>query len=153
MYLHLSFICLFSYSHFDNSISLLLKYFVGFCYPLQWETVRDERCGVYLALLDELQDFLAVTSIHTSRLESEILAVHLWQRQHLWLVIKGNNCHYCIGTGTLPSQLEWGLSTCHFQHSVCTSMVAVLHDEVGAFLWCRQQNIGVMRFNESPTFS
>ena len=66
------------YSHFDNSISLLLKDFVGFSNLGQWETVCDERCGVYLTLLDELQDFLALKAIHTSCLESEILAVHLW---------------------------------------------------------------------------
>ena len=75
------------YSCFDNSISLLLKDFIGFCYPLQWETVRDERCCVDFALLDELQDFLSVTSIHTSCLEGEVLAVHLRQRQQLWFII------------------------------------------------------------------
>ena len=36
------------YSHFDNSISLLLKDFVGFSNLGQWETVGDERCGVNL---------------------------------------------------------------------------------------------------------
>ena len=75
------------YSHFDNSISLLLKDFIGFCYPLQWKTVRDERCGVNLSLLDELQDFRTVTPIHTSCLENEVLAVHLRQRQQLWFII------------------------------------------------------------------
>lgn len=140
------------YCHFDDSISLLLKEFIGFCYPLQWETVRDERCGVYLTLLDELQDFLAITSIHTSRLEGEVLAVHLWQRQHLWLVIKGNNCHYCIGTGTLPGQLECVVCSSYFKNSVSTTMVAVLHDEVRAFLWCRQQYIGIVLLDEGASF-
>ena len=66
------------YGHFDNSISLLLKEFICFSYPLQRKTVGDERCGVYLALLDELQNLFTVTAIHTSCLEIEILAVHLW---------------------------------------------------------------------------
>ena len=73
MYLHLFLIGLLSYCHFDDSIPLLLKKFVGFSNPRQRETVRDERCGIYLALLDELQDFFAVTAIHTTCLEGEIL--------------------------------------------------------------------------------
>ena len=75
------------YSHFDNSISLLLKDFVGFSNLCQRETVGDEWCGVNLALLDELQDLFTVTAIHTSCLESEVLAVHLRQRQQLWFII------------------------------------------------------------------
>ena len=140
------------YRHFDNSISLLLKEFIGFCYPLQWETVGDERCGVYLSFLDEVQDFLAVTPIHTAGLKGEILAVHLWQRQYLWLVIESHNSYDGIWTSTLPGQLESVLTTCHFQHSVCTSMVAVLHDEVGTFLWCRQQYIGIVLLDEGASF-
>ena len=75
------------YSHFYNSISLLLKEFVRFSNPLQWETVRAKRCGVNLALLDEVQALLAVTAIHTSCLEGEVLAVHLWEWKHLSFII------------------------------------------------------------------
>ena len=87
MYLHLFFICLLSYSYFDDSIPLLLKEFVGFSNLCQRETVGDERCGVYLALLDELQDLFTVTAIHTSCLESEVLALHLWEWKHLSFII------------------------------------------------------------------
>ena len=146
-------ICLLSYGYFDDSIPLLLKEFVGFRYPFKRITVRDERSGIYLAFLNELKNLFAVTAVHTACLEGEVLAVHLRQRQHLWLIIESHNSYDGIWTSTLPGQLECVFSTCHLQYSVSTSMVAVPHDKVRAFLWCRQQYIGIMRFDESPTFS
>ena len=54
------FICLIwllSYSYFYDSISLLLKEFIGFSNLGQWETVRDKRCGV------NFFSFVAITFI------------------------------------------------------------------------------------------
>ena len=140
MYLHLSFICLLSYGHFDDSISLLLKEFIGFSYPLQRKTVGDERCGVNLSLLDELQDLFTVTAIHTSCLESEVLAVHLRQRQHLRLIIKGYNGYDSIRTSTLPSELECVVCSSNFKNSVRTAMIAVLDNELMALFGSSQKN-------------
>ena len=128
------------YSCFDNSISLLLKDFIGFCYPLQWETVRDERCGVYLALLDELQDFLAVAAIHTSCLEGEVLAVHLWEWKHLSFILEGNYRNYGIWTSTLPSELECVVCSSYFKNSVSTTIDTVFDNELLALFGSSQKN-------------
>ena len=112
----------------------------------------DEGCSINLALGYEFQNFLAIAAIYASCLESEIFAIHLRERQNLRFIIEGNYCHYCIGTSTLPGQLKSVLTTCHCQYSVCTSMVAVLHDEVRAFLWCRQQYIGIVLLDEGASF-
>ena len=39
--------------------------------------MRNERGGVYLALLDEADDFPAVAAVDTAGLEGEILAIHI----------------------------------------------------------------------------
>lgn len=39
-------------SHLNNSIQFVLENAVGFLYLAQWETVRDEWGGVYLALFN-----------------------------------------------------------------------------------------------------
>ena len=51
------------YCYFDDSISLLLKDFVGFSNLGQWETVGDERCSINLALGYEFQNFLAIVAM------------------------------------------------------------------------------------------
>ena len=114
--------------------------------------MRDKRGGVYLAFLDELKYLFAVTAVHTSSLEGEVLAVHLRQWQHLWLVVEGYDRYDGIWTSTLPSQLECVFSTCHLQHPVSSSMVAVLHDNVRAFLWCCQQDIRIVLLDEGASF-
>ena len=96
-----------SYGHFDYSISLPLKEFAGFRYPLQRETAVDERCGVHLlpSLPDELQDFLAVTSILISCIASEVFAVHLGAEAVPAAHHKGCNGYDGIWTGrTLPGR-------------------------------------------------
>ena len=128
------------YCYFDDSISLLLKDFVGFSNLCQRETVGDERCGVYLALLDELQDFLAVAAIHTSSLEGEVLAVHLWEWKHLSFIIEGNYRNYGIRTGTLPCKLESVVCSSYFKNSVSTTIDTVFDNELLALFGSSQKN-------------
>ena len=128
------------YSHFDNSISLLLKKFVGFSNLCQRETVRDERCGVNLTLLDELQDLFTVTAIHTSCLEGEVLAVHLWEWKHLSFIIEGNYRNYGIWTSTLPSELECVVCSSYFKNSVSTTIDTVFDNELLALFGSSQKN-------------
>lgn len=60
-----------------HSVFFVFEDAVCLFYPAQWEAVGDERCGVYLALLDELQNFLAVASVHAAGLERKVLAIHV----------------------------------------------------------------------------
>ena len=62
--------------------------------------MRDEWSGVYPTLLYQAKNLLAVTTVHATGLEGQVLSIHVWQRQDLWLVIKGNYRYYRIRTGT-----------------------------------------------------
>ena len=53
--------------------------------------MRDQQLGIELALGNELQRFFAITAVHATGLEGQILAVHIGQRQDLRLVVK---CHH-----------------------------------------------------------
>ena len=145
-------ICLLSYGYFDDSIPLLLEKFVGFRYPCKRITVRDERGGIYLAFLNELKNLFAVTAVHTSSLEGEVLTVHQRQRQHLWFIVESYYRYNGVWSGTSPCQLERLLASCNLYHSVGSTVVTVLNDEVGAFLRCGQQDIGIVLFDEGASF-
>ena len=64
--------------------------------------MRDERSGVNLSRFNKAKNFLAIASIYATGFESEILAIHIGQRKHLRLVVKGHHRYDGIRTGTLP---------------------------------------------------
>ena len=64
--------------------------------------MRDERSGVNLSLFNQAKNFLAIASIYTTGLESEILAIHVGQRKNLRLVVEGYHGNDGIRTGTVP---------------------------------------------------
>ena len=112
----------------------------------------DEGCSINLALGYEFQNFLAIAAIYASCLESEILAIHLRERQHLRFIIEGNYCHDGIWTCTLPCELEGVVGSCHFENSVSTAMVAVLDDEVLALFRICQKDRRIMLTNKLASF-
>ena len=63
-----------NYCNLNNSIQLVLKYAIGFFNLAQRETMRDERSSINLSLLNQSKNFLAITSIHATGLEGEVLA-------------------------------------------------------------------------------
>ena len=64
--------------YFDDMVLLVFEDAVCFFDLRERETVGDERSGVYLALFDELEYLVAVTSVYATGLEGEVFAVHLW---------------------------------------------------------------------------
>lgn len=74
-------------SHFDNTILPVLEQLISLFYSAEWEAVRYEWCGVNLSLFDKLQHLLTVAAVYATRLEREVLAVHVGQGQSLCLVV------------------------------------------------------------------
>ena len=64
--------------------------------------MRDERSGVNLSRFNKAKNFLAIASIHATRFEREVLAIHIGQRKHLRLFVEGYHRYDGIRTGTLP---------------------------------------------------
>lgn len=77
----------------DYPILLVLEYPIGFFDLVKRVTMSDQWDSVNLPFLDETKDLLAVTAIHTTCLEGKVLAIHLRQRQNLWLIIECNDRH------------------------------------------------------------
>ena len=123
--IHIYFDLLVVNSYLYHTVFLVFKDSVCFFYLAQWKTMGNERGCINLAFCNEFQHFLAVASIHTSCLESEVLAIHLWKRQHLSFIVEGNDRNDGIWTGTLPSELECVIGSSHFKNSVSSTMVAV----------------------------
>ena len=107
---------------------------VGFLNVAEGEAVGDEWGGVDFALLDEAKHFLAVATVNAASLEGEVLAIHVGQGEHLWLVVEGYDGDDGVGACALPCQLESGGSASHFKHTVGTAMVAVALHEVHTFV-------------------
>ena len=112
----------------------------------------DERCGVYPTLFNQAKDFPAIATVHATSLEDEVLAIHVWQRKHLWLVVEGHHGDNGIGSGTLPREAESAIGSGHFKHTVGSAMAAMLQDKVLAFLGNGEQHIGVMLLHEAEPF-
>ena len=128
------------YGYLDYSVLLVLEYAVSLLYSAEWEAVGDERRGVYLALLDKTEHLFAVATVHATRLERKVLAVHVGQGQCLCLVVQGND----VGACALPSQAERVLSSCHFQHTVGSAIVAILSDKLLALVGSGEQHLRIM---------
>ena len=79
----------------------------------------DERGGIYLSLCYQIQNLLTVAAIYSARLEDEVLAIHIRQREQLRLVVHGNDGDDGIRAGTFPGQLE-GVLTARYL-SITTS--------------------------------
>ena len=71
----------------------------------------DKWFRIQSALCDQPQYFLTIAAVYTAGLEGEVLAVHLRQWQHLWLVVEGYNRYYGVWSCTLPCQLECVLTS------------------------------------------
>ena len=104
----------------------------------------DERRGVNLSLRYQPERLLAVAPIHTSCLKGQVLAIHIGQGEHLWLVIEGYDRDDGIGTRTSPRQTEGVLGARHFQHTVSSTMVAVGLDHCLALLGRGEQHVGIV---------
>ena len=139
-----------SHGNLDHAVPLLLEELIGLGYPRQRKAMRDERSGVYPAVLDESEYLLAVATVHPSRLEGEVLAIHPRQRQHLGFIVESHDRHDGIGAGALPRQLEGILAPGHLQHPVGSSMVTVPQDEVKAFPGSGQRHLGITLLDKSP---
>ena len=125
--------------HLNHPIQLVLEDVVGLLNLTQRETMRDERSSVNLSLLNQAKNFLAIASVDAACLEGEILAIHIGQRQKLWLVVKGHYGHDGIGSGTLPRKAESVIGSCHFEHTVSSTMFAMLLDKILAIFGSGEQ--------------
>ena len=124
---------------------------VGFRNAAEGEAVGDEWGGVYLSLLNKAEHLLAVATIHATCLEGEVLAVHLWQGQHLRFVIESHHGDCGVWSGAAPCQLECIPGASHLQHAVGTAVVAVLAHKLLALIGCREQNFGIMCAHKLPS--
>ena len=104
----------------------------------------NKRSGIYLALCYQAQDFLTITAIYSTRLENEILAIHIRKRKHLGLIIHSNNSNDGIRTGTLPCQLESIRTTSYFHHHIGSAMQTLLLDEGFAIFRFYHKNLRIM---------
>ena len=87
------------YRHLYHPILFIFKDAVGFLNFAQWETVRDEGCGVYPALFNQAEHLFAVAAVNAAGLEGEVFAIHIGKRKNLRLVIKGHHGNNCIRAG------------------------------------------------------
>ena len=71
----------------DDSVALIVKQFIRFIDLRERIGIRDQRLGIELALGNELQRFLAITAVNAAGLEGQIFAVHIGQRQGLFLFL------------------------------------------------------------------
>ena len=108
----------------------------------------DERGGIYLALCYQIQNLLTVAAIHSARLEDEVLAIHIRQREQLRLVVHGNDGDDGIRTGTFPGQLEGVLTARYLHHHIGSPMLTVLPDECLAVLWLYNHHLRIMLLDE-----
>ena len=106
----------------DDTIFLILEHIIRLLYHRKRKTMCNERSGIYLALLYQLQDFLTVATIYSASLEGKVLAIHIRKRKHLRLVIHGHDGNYGVWTCAFPSQLEGVLASCHFHYHICSTM-------------------------------
>ena len=111
----------------------------------------NEWSGVNLSFFDEAQCFFAVATIDAAGLEGEVLAVHLGRWQLLGLVVKGYNGYNGVGACALPSEAEGVIGSGNFNHSVGSSMVAILQDKGLALLGRGEQYIGVVLAYKCPS--
>jgi len=65
------------YPHLYHPIQFIFKDAVGFLNFAQWETVRDEGCGVYPALFNQAEHLFAVAAVHAADLPSAIIWVKI----------------------------------------------------------------------------
>ncbi len=106
--------------------------------------MRDERSGVNLSCFNKAKHLLAIASIHATRFEREVLAIHIGQRKHLRLVVEGYHGNDGIRTSTLPRQTEGVVGTSHFEYSIGSTMVAIPENKILTFFRSSEQYIGIM---------
>ena len=63
--------------HLHDPVAALLKQIVRRFDLIQWENMRDERCGINLAFRNQPEDLGTVAAVYPARLEGEVLAVHV----------------------------------------------------------------------------
>ena len=63
------------YRHLNHPIQFVLEYTIGFFNLAQGVATPDEWSSVYLALLNQAKEFLAIATVHTTGLEGEVLAI------------------------------------------------------------------------------
>lgn len=131
-------------SNLNHAILFILKDTVSLFDLVKRETMGDKWGSVYLTLLDEAEHFLTVAAIHATSLECKVLAVHIWQWKHLRFVVESHDGDNGIRTCALPSQLERAIASCHFQHSISATIVAVGFDKVETSLRGSKQNVRIM---------
>ena len=122
---------------------------VGFLDAAEGEAVGDEWGGVDFALLDEAKHFLAVAAVNAASLEGEVLAIHVGQGEHLWLVVEGYDGDDGVGACALPSQAERVLGSSHFQHAVGSAMVAVISYKLLALVGSGEHHLRIMLLYEA----
>ena len=127
-----------------HAVPFVFKQVVGLLDPAQGVSVGDERFRIQLALCDEAQRFLTVAAIDTARLEGQVLAVHLRQRQGLRRVIQRDHRHDGVGSCTLPRKAEGGGCACDLQNHIGAAVRAVGLHKGSALLRCDRQHLGIM---------
>lgn len=68
------------YDYLYNSVKALLKNAVCLFDLRKGEAVGNEWGSIDFTFTYKLQHFFAVTAVHTTGLECEIFAIHLWKR-------------------------------------------------------------------------
>ena len=138
--------------YLHHSVDPALEQSVGLVNLRQGEAAAYQRSGVEPAASDQRQDFRTFASVYASCLESEVLAVHLRQRQALGLSVHRDYRHRGVRPRTLPCETEALLRARQFYYRVCPSVPAVLHDEAEALLRSRNKHIGIVPAHEPAPF-
>ena len=111
--------------------------------------MRDKRRDINLSRLYQTENLGTIASIHSTGLESQILTIHIGQRKYLRIIIKRHNRNHRIGTGTFPRQAESVSGSCHFQHDISASVIAVTKYKLLTLFRLRHQYIRIM-FTDKP---
>lgn len=114
--------------NFHDAVLFLFKQGVSRVDFGEGEGVGDERGRVEFSVGDELHDLVTVATVHTSRLEREIFAVHVGQRKRLSRFIHGNNDNDGVGTRTLPREAEALFGTCRFDDGIRAAVFCLLQE-------------------------
>ena len=138
--------------HLNHSVQFVLEQVVSLGDVGKFVAVRNQWCGVNLARLDETQNLRTIAAVHAARFEGQILAVHIGQGQHLWLIVQRYNRHNRIRASALPRQAEGLLRTCNFQHHISPSTLAFLAHRGDAILWCNNFHTRIMFTHETGSF-
>ena len=113
------------YRYFDYAILPILEKTIRLLNTAQGETMGNERRCIDSSLFNETENLCTITTIHASRFEGKILAIHIRQGEYLRLIIQCDNSDYGIGSGTFPGQLKCILPTRYFQDPIGSAMITM----------------------------